>query len=393
MAGDWIKIRVWINRDPKTIRLANLLGNSPGFHEWACNGSNAKVTQRVVTAICIDALRVIWGIAREHGRGDGDDIVLANTDLETLSHIADVPGFGEAMAGVGWAVESDGSIVFPGVLKDWESPVDRMRSQNAERQRRFRARGGGDPMKWTAIKTRILRRDKGLCAYCQDSADSIDHVIPVEAGGGADDWNLVACCRACNRKKGSRTPAAAGLNFDPKFDIESLKPPEPKSNGVRNAHVTHREEKRRELEEKIEEGKNGASAVAADPVELELVSKWNASQGVVKIRGGELSPSRRSKLRARLREKPPWEWREALAKFPLKISTGNGAWIPDIDWLLRPDSVAKVLEGKYDWIPRERQNGRPIPKSLEEQRALMRAEAKARGIDYDDEEPEIEEFE
>ncbi len=51
----------------------------------------------------------------------------------------------------------------------------------------------------------ILRRDNGACRYCGDTFDlSIDHVVPEALGGMIDAANLVAACRPCNARKGTR---------------------------------------------------------------------------------------------------------------------------------------------------------------------------------------------
>ncbi|MEY4000147.1 MAG: hypothetical protein RLZZ626_502 [Actinomycetota bacterium] len=51
----------------------------------------------------------------------------------------------------------------------------------------------------------VLRRDQYRCAYCQRSANTIDHVQP-KSRGGKDTWeNLVACCLKCNNKKSDKT--------------------------------------------------------------------------------------------------------------------------------------------------------------------------------------------
>ncbi len=52
----------------------------------------------------------------------------------------------------------------------------------------------------------VLRRDSNRCAYCGNSANTIDHVLP-RSRGGKDSWeNLVACCLKCNNIKGDKTP-------------------------------------------------------------------------------------------------------------------------------------------------------------------------------------------
>lgn len=39
------------------------------------------------------------------------------------------------------------------------------------------------------------------CAYCDDHADTLDHVIPRAAGGVTVVENLVPACRSCNLAK------------------------------------------------------------------------------------------------------------------------------------------------------------------------------------------------
>jgi len=61
----------------------------------------------------------------------------------------------------------------------------------------------------------VLLRDQYACAYCGTRAKSItmDHVIPRSRGGKTDFDNCVACCRACNQKKGARLPREAGMSL------------------------------------------------------------------------------------------------------------------------------------------------------------------------------------
>jgi 5-methylcytosine-specific restriction endonuclease McrA len=39
----------------------------------------------------------------------------------------------------------------------------------------------------------------------------MDHVVPRSRGGKTNFDNCVACCRACNQKKGARLPSEAGM--------------------------------------------------------------------------------------------------------------------------------------------------------------------------------------
>ncbi|AFM26543.1 HNH endonuclease [Desulfomonile tiedjei] len=63
----------------------------------------------------------------------------------------------------------------------------------------------------------ILTRDAFVCQYCGREFPSgdltIDHIIPKVQGGDNKWTNVVACCRACNIKKGGRTPRQAGMQL------------------------------------------------------------------------------------------------------------------------------------------------------------------------------------
>ena len=69
----------------------------------------------------------------------------------------------------------------------------------------------------TLTKNMLLARDRYVCAYCAQrfGFDELDmeHIVP-SSRGGADSWtNLVAACKACNRRKANRTPEAAGMKL------------------------------------------------------------------------------------------------------------------------------------------------------------------------------------
>jgi 5-methylcytosine-specific restriction endonuclease McrA len=63
----------------------------------------------------------------------------------------------------------------------------------------------------------IYTRDGFRCQYCGDRPPSqeltCDHVVPRSRGGRTEWSNIVTCCVPCNRHKGGRTPAEAGLRL------------------------------------------------------------------------------------------------------------------------------------------------------------------------------------
>ena len=61
----------------------------------------------------------------------------------------------------------------------------------------------------------VLRRDGHRCQYegCTRRGTTVDHVVPRCQGGRSTWTNLVACCLACNTRKGGRTPEQAGMTL------------------------------------------------------------------------------------------------------------------------------------------------------------------------------------
>jgi 5-methylcytosine-specific restriction endonuclease McrA len=63
----------------------------------------------------------------------------------------------------------------------------------------------------------ILMRDRYTCQYCGRTLPSsdltLDHVIPRSRSGETTWENLVACCHACNNRKGNQTPEEVGMKL------------------------------------------------------------------------------------------------------------------------------------------------------------------------------------
>jgi hypothetical protein len=109
-------------------------------------------------------------------------------------------------------------------------------------------------------------------------------------------------------------------------------------------------------EEQVPEGSGPASDLDA------ILETWNATAGTLKIRA--LGDTRQRHLRVRLSD-PQWLWRDALAKFPLPMCASDPTgWQPDFDWFIKPDSVTRILEGKYDFTKKDnRHANRPTASS------------------------------
>lgn len=142
MADDWVKIRTDIYRDPKVCIMADLLSKDGG--PLACyvaqmRGRDMCVTRNVTRNVTVGALVTVWGVTRHRGKRDGDDLVIRSATLNLIDDIADLPGLGDAMAAVGWAIECEEGLVFPRFFAEFNTdPSVAAKEKNAERQRRHR---------------------------------------------------------------------------------------------------------------------------------------------------------------------------------------------------------------------------------------------------------------
>lgn len=78
---------------------------------------------------------------------------------------------------------------------------------------RYRVRGLEERV--SLSREMLFARDRNVCGYCGGrfpaGALEMEHVTPRSRGGRSVWQNLVSACRACNQRKGDRTPEAAGM--------------------------------------------------------------------------------------------------------------------------------------------------------------------------------------
>ncbi len=157
MAGDWIKMRVDIGRDPKVIAMATFLAGERAVMNFFTDPVSRTCKESLfehlscshLVNIVVSKLLLTWGAASERGKPDGDDLVLPNASLYTLDTIADLPQFGKAMAFAGWVREERMAgektrLRFLSYLIDNTCVEDRRRAKNAEYQRASRERRRAD---------------------------------------------------------------------------------------------------------------------------------------------------------------------------------------------------------------------------------------------------------
>lgn len=142
MAGDWIKMRSSLYRDPKVCIMADMLDDLDGELARFVSQNRQRdmtVTRNVTRNAVVGALVSIWGVLRHRGKRDGDDLVVRGATVAVLDDIADLPGIGEAMEAVGWAVDDHKSLRLPNFYEDFNiEPSEESREKNRLRQQRFR---------------------------------------------------------------------------------------------------------------------------------------------------------------------------------------------------------------------------------------------------------------
>lgn len=142
MAGDWIKMRTDLYRDPKVCAIADHLMHQDGelsaFVNQNCQ-RKMTVTRNVMRNVTVGALVSVWGVMRLRGKRIDDDLVFKSGTLWIIDDLADLPGFGQAMASVGWVEANSEGIVFRNFFSEYNvDPNEDAKAKNAERQRRHR---------------------------------------------------------------------------------------------------------------------------------------------------------------------------------------------------------------------------------------------------------------
>lgn len=144
MAGDWIKMRSDIYRDPKVSVIAESLMDKGGLLSLYVNQlcqRDMTVTRNVMRNATVGALVSIWGVMRQRGKRCGDDLVCDGVTASVLDDVADMPGIGDAMERAGWVESTENGIAFRRFFEEHNvDPAEKTKASNAARQKRYRDR-------------------------------------------------------------------------------------------------------------------------------------------------------------------------------------------------------------------------------------------------------------
>jgi hypothetical protein len=194
MAGDWVKIRTDLYRDPKVSTIVDELLDDQGDLAKFVNQMTQRdmaVTRNVMRNVTVGALVAVWGVTRHRGKRVGDDLVLPGTSLQAIDDIADLPGFGLAMSSVSWLTVNEDELVFPRFFTEFNSePAKSDKEKAAERQRRYRAKRNGKSdvtrdvtvAQQSDARIEESREEKSIQTYRPDDSDSGDFLAPPPDG-------------------------------------------------------------------------------------------------------------------------------------------------------------------------------------------------------------------
>ena len=256
----------------------------------------------------------IWADAETK---DGD---LPGLTIEMLSKALGIPvNFFNALQTVAWLEVHDWGLRIPN-WERWFSESAKARCGEVIRKRMQRsAEKDGEGAVRTMSGQGCRKNQRGLSGQCPDRGNA-------KTKGGCPDNVRTKEERIQNTEE--------SINILSPNGDSALAPPE----AALSAEPTPQHS-----------GNGYASSLRLREAIEKITQAWNSTPGVTPIR--KWSDSRKKHLRARLAD-PTWldDALKAIAtipKCPFLLGDNDRGWRADIEWFLRPDSVAKVLEGKY----------------------------------------------
>ncbi len=140
---DWIKLRDDLHEDPRVFQMAELLSKTAQSYVLVPTSDllgpvTNSVTRYALRDVTVAGLSRVWRAANRHTT----DGVFHHATLDYLDTLAQVPGFGRAMAAVAYAVfdPATTTVTLPR-FTEYNSPNkngERAKSKAAERQKKYR---------------------------------------------------------------------------------------------------------------------------------------------------------------------------------------------------------------------------------------------------------------
>ena len=188
MAGDWIKMRTDLSTSPKVVRIASAL--------------------RADRFRTVGALHAVWCLFDAHSL-DGK---LEGYTLGTVDDLIGFSGFAEAMASVGWLIESAEGIELPR-FDDHNGSSAKRRAMESDRKRKGRLSASNADAEADELRTREEKRREENKDQKPLSPDGDDGEKKISFSAIADLYNKIC---------GGVLPRCVALNAKRKNNIRNL---------------------------------------------------------------------------------------------------------------------------------------------------------------------------
>ena len=314
MAGDWIKMRVWLRKDPRVASMADYLATDRAFMNYVTDPVQIScketvyehITSDVTRSITVVSLLEVWGVAREQGDREDDDLVLNHCDLTNIDDICSTPSFGDAMEYVDWVIQESfedkkgrkvSRVRFPKFFKDNESPEDRYKKQHADAQARYRE------------KQKKLAEENG------DNNDITSDIT-------GDKCSDITVTHREEKRREDITTSMSSAKPDDKF-------PECPHQEIINLY----QQALPELPQ---------PRVWNDSRKKQLKARWIWILKTTKPNGDRYATNPTEAMDFFKR------FFEYVSKSDFLMGRASGNWQADLAWLCKDENFAKVIEGKYE---------------------------------------------
>ncbi len=309
--------------------------------------------------VVVGYLHRIWAWASRQSQ----DGCVKHVTLTSLGRVTSLPDFPQLMADAGWlehGVDTDGKpyISFPNwdrwLGESAKKRISASRRKQKERVTKMSQNSVTQKKKKdhiaAAVRQQVYQRDGFTCVYCGwnpkqkapigpyiGAALSVHHVVPESRGGETNADNLATCCTVCNRRLSNKTPDELRHENVTKVCDKS----------VTTVEKRREEKDNTEVLSKRESGKPDSPAVEQNDGE-HVLAEWNRLMG----QACKWTAKREVAFKQRWRNA---YWRENWQAAALRAARSSfcrgendRSWVADVEWFLKPDTVTKLMEGKYD---------------------------------------------
>lgn len=196
------------------------------------------------------------------------------------------------------------------------------------------------------IRRRVIERDHSQCQSCGATENlTLDHIIPQSKGGTHDEANLRVLCRSCNSSKNNKLASSMveSTSVQGRSDVDSTKT----HHDTLNPESPFSESP--SLNPESPSRGVGGNDAPNERVKAGYVEDFHAlCPSLPRVR--QLTEPRKKRLAKAIDELGAEGLRDFFRRVEASdfLSGRKTDWRADLDWILKPEHVTKILEGSYD---------------------------------------------